>query len=155
MQDGLVSSSPMAVQIRSRRPPEAPPPLPPPRYVNDDYPEQQRPRGGRPGGGSLDEGFANCDGGTSFPRHWGEAVNEKKLHERLEHPRRESGFATSSLNQSPTDSDRRYEAMRLQDEGYFSLSGPSPVVQQSVHALLSLRSHGSLHKAEGGPSLFI
>lgn len=133
-QDRLNSSTPMAVQIRSNQPLNVPPPLPPPRYVNDAYPEPHRLRGGRLSGGSIDEGYANSGGSTSFPKHWAKAMNEKRIPEHLEHPRRETAFVPSSLNRSPTDSDRRYETMRLQDEGYFSLSGPSPAVQQLVYA---------------------
>ena len=113
-----VGSSPMTMHIPNRRLPDAPPPLPPPRYVNDGPPEHEEPYAPRGFGG--------------FPKTWSHR-EEGRRPRRLEPFPREAATVPSSWSRSPTatDSDRRYEEMRLpQDEGYYSLSGPS--ISQSV-----------------------
>ena len=138
--DRYIAASPMAVQIPNRRMPDAPPPLPPPRYVIDDSPgpDERRPSELGSSGGRQGQSGGPSGAGLSFPKNWGPSMQPKNFPEHLDIDRRQiSGTSLSSLR-SPTDSDRRYEAARQYDEGYYSLSGPSPLTQQSVSISLYL-----------------
>ena len=130
--------SPMAIQVPNRRVPEAPPPLPPPRYVNDPDPHRGSGRsyGHASRGERSEESRGSATAGLSFPKSWG-ARMEAGNHQEVPGFRRRDVSTTSSISnaRSPTDSERRYEAIKLQDEGYYSLSGPSPMYQQSVLTL--------------------
>ena len=128
-QDRYAGPSPMMMQIpTSSRGLTAPPPLPPPRYVSDSLPESDEGISGDYGScGGRDEHRGSAIG-ASFPRNWGHPMQGKKHSERSDFSRRESATGPSSWTRSPTDSERRYEAMKQheKDEGYYSLSGPSP-----------------------------
>ena len=141
--DHYSTATPMAMQVPNRRPPEPPPALPPPRYVSDDPPDHDE-RRTRGYGGRRVEHREPSGVGLSFPKNWGSSgasMEERRLPERLDFRRRDDPLnSINSINslRSPTDSDRRYEASRSQDEGYYSLSIPSQMTQQSVFALLAL-----------------
>ena len=134
--DRYPAPAPMRMDIpNGRAPVTAPPPLPPPRYVESDAHMDEDE--GLPGGSyHLDD--RGCGGGSLS--HWTQRMAERKVPEQSEFQRRESARAAASYSQSPTDSERRYESMRMNDEGYYSLSGPSPVIQQSVYPALPLAS---------------
>ena len=130
---------PMAVQVPGRRQNAAPPPLPPPRYVSDAPPSH----GERHFGGlGADRGHPEESRGPpaqrlSFSKRYAHEMEARRLPERPESRRRESLTASSSWsNRPPTDSEKRSEAQGLQDEGYYSLSGPNPLAQPSVFAFI-------------------
>ena len=135
--------SPMAIQVPRRTILEAPPPLPPPRYVNDSSPchGSGGPYAHASGGGFPDESKGSARAGLSFPKSWGARMDAERTQERPECNSREASTRSSlSTLRSPTDSERRYEASRHPDEGYYSLSGPSAMNQQSVWTFSSYKS---------------
>ena len=139
---GYAESVPMAVRMPDRRQPNAPPPLPPPRYVDESHPKDDRRQdwGHAPSHKGPPAGQKSpSDVGLSFPKSWGRQT-ERRLPERFEYGQGSETSCPSieSMMRSPTDSDRRYEAQQLQDEGYYSLSGPGPLSQPSVFALFLL-----------------
>ena len=122
---------PMPIPNTRQDPP--PPPLPPPRFIGD------LTAGSDPGwawgndpSGSFGKTGESMAAGSNFPKSWGRKVEEDRGQtERPEYRRRESSNSTVL---SPPNTDRRYSSFsRHQDEGYYSLSGPSAMSQQSVY----------------------
>ncbi|MCJ1452678.1 hypothetical protein MMC28_003021 [Mycoblastus sanguinarius] len=119
---------PMPIPNTRQDPP--PPPLPPPRFIGD------LTAGSDPGwawgndpSGSFGKTGESMAAGSNFPKSWGRKVEEDRGQtERPEYRRRESSNSTVL---SPPNTDRRYSSFsRHQDEGYYSLSGPSAMSQQ-------------------------
>ena len=143
--DHFSAPSPMAMQVPGRRQHDAPPPLPPPRYVSDVLPghDERRSRGSGSGRSHPQESRGPSGQRLSFSKRYAYDMEARRLPERPESRRHESSSTTPSswINRSPTDSERRYEAQRLQDEGYCSMSNPNALTQPLVITFFSLR-HG-------------
>lgn len=122
-----IPRSPAPMAIPSSRPELPPPPLPPPRFIDDitagsdpGWTWGNDPSGsfGKPGGSSM--------AGTNFPKSWGNRPEDKRQTERSERPEYRRRQSSNTTIKSPTDTDRRYDFSRQQDEGYYSVSGPRP-----------------------------
>ncbi|KAL9098048.1 MAG: hypothetical protein Q9163_006213 [Psora crenata] len=103
------------------------------RYVNDFDPphDSERLPGHVSARGPSEEGRGFTTAGLSFPKSWVASMEAASPVDRHGYRRRESSTTSTISNlRSPTDSERRYEASALQDEGYYSLSGPSANYQQ-------------------------
>lgn len=147
---GYSESVPMPVRMQAgMQQSNVPPPLPPPRYPFEGPPEHDRrqdsghaPAQKGPPAGQKSPSDVPLSFPKSFPKGWGGRMEEGRQPERFEYGHGSETSCPSFLStmRPPTDSDRRYEAQLPQDEGYYSLSGPGPLSQPSVFALLLLLS---------------
>lgn len=127
--------TPGAMPIPNARHEPAPPPLPPPRHL-DDLSAGRDPgwEWGNNPSGVFGRAGRTPTAGSNFPKSWGRKGEERRrdeISERPEYKRRDSSTSTIT---SPTETDRRYDFDRRQDEGYYSLSTsrPNAMSQQSV-----------------------
>lgn len=117
-------SLPAPMAVPNIRHDDPPPPLPPPRFV-DAIAAGSDPGwawGNDPRGGQFGKSKSSSAEASKFPKSWTLNMEEKAFPERPESKRRESSDLTL---RSLTDSERRYNHSRQQDEGYYSLSGPN------------------------------
>ena len=123
----------MPIGIPNARNDPPPPPLPPPRYI-DDFAAGSDPgwawANDPSGGGFGKPKETSMAVGSNFPKSWDSIKTEDSEHsERIDYGRRELPKSTVG---SPSEMDRRRDFAKHQDEGYYSLSGPSAMSQQSV-----------------------
>ncbi|MCJ1450791.1 hypothetical protein MMC28_001125 [Mycoblastus sanguinarius] len=82
--------------------------------------------------GSFPKAGKSIAVGLNLPKSWCRKVEDRGQYESPEYQRRESSNSTVL---STAYTDRNYSTFsRHQDEGYYSLSGPSAMSQQSVYA---------------------
>lgn len=125
---------PMSMSIPNSRGEPPPPPLPPPTHMANIT------AGSDPGhfwankfsGGSLGTRGGSIYSESSLPRGWDQKIEEDGDAERMDYSRRGS---SQSRIKPPPELDTKYDFSRQNDEGYYSLSGPSPANYQLVYKI--------------------
>lgn len=109
-----------------------PPPLPPPTHMANITAGSDPGHfwGNKFGGGSFGNRGGSIGSESSLPRGWNQKREDDEGPDRLEYSRRGS---SQSIRKAQNGLDTKHDFSRRMDEGYYSLSGPSPANYQLVH----------------------
>ena len=123
-----------AISIPNSRGEPPPPPLPPPTQMANITAGSDPGHfwGNKFGGGSFGARGGSISSESSLPRGWHQEREDDGGTERLDYSRRGS---SQSVIRSPSEMDTKHDFSRQNDEGFHSLSGPSPANYQLVYKI--------------------